>query len=264
MVVCTDEETPSTGLLYRVMKTIREDGYGVLGWMILWNMPGLRSIVIWRFTRAIRKVVSLQEALQFAMSKEPVPPISPNQSENEIRALCQILLRCRPRTVLEIGTERGGTLFLFTRVASPDAVLVSVDLPEKHFKPWHSLYPRFQQNKQKVFVVSGDSHAASTLNSVREVLGNQKIDFLFIDGDHSYEGVKRDYENYQSLLNDLAIVAFHDINPRRKNGYARPNAYSGEVNRFWAEVRTKYPFTEIVEDHNKNGLGIGVLFVKRA
>jgi predicted O-methyltransferase YrrM len=33
------------------------------------------------------------------------------------------------RAVLEIGTERGGTLFLFTRAADPEAKLVSIDLP---------------------------------------------------------------------------------------------------------------------------------------
>lgn len=36
------------------------------------------------------------------------------------------------------------------------------------------------------------------------------IDFLFIDGDHSYEGVKRDYEAFLPHLKEDAIVAFHD------------------------------------------------------
>ena len=36
------------------------------------------------------------------------------------------------------------------------------------------------------------------------------VDFLLIDGDHSYEGVKRDWENFSGLLNTDAFVAFHD------------------------------------------------------
>lgn len=37
-----------------------------------------------------------------------------------------------------------------------------------------------------------------------------KIDFLFIDGDHSYEGVKADFELYSKLLTDRGIIAIHD------------------------------------------------------
>lgn len=38
----------------------------------------------------------------------------------------------------------------------------------------------------------------------------QKIDFLFIDGDHNYEAVKKDWELYSTLLSTGSIVAFHD------------------------------------------------------
>ena len=37
-----------------------------------------------------------------------------------------------------------------------------------------------------------------------------KIDFLFIDGDHSYEGVKKDFELYSSIVNDNGIIVIHD------------------------------------------------------
>lgn len=39
---------------------------------------------------------------------------------------------------------------------------------------------------------------------------NQPIDFLFIDGDHSYDGVKHDFEAFSPWLTDGALVAFHD------------------------------------------------------
>jgi predicted O-methyltransferase YrrM len=38
-----------------------------------------------------------------------------------------------------------------------------------------------------------------------------KLDVLFIDGDHSYEGVKADWETYKGFLNPGSIVIFHDI-----------------------------------------------------
>jgi len=37
-----------------------------------------------------------------------------------------------------------------------------------------------------------------------------KIDFLFIDGDHNYDGVKKDWDLYSPLLKKGSIVAFHD------------------------------------------------------
>ena len=37
-----------------------------------------------------------------------------------------------------------------------------------------------------------------------------KIDFLFIDGDHHYEGVKKDWDLYSPLLKSGSIVDFHD------------------------------------------------------
>src|SRR5437870_1023417 len=56
--------------------------------------------------------------------------IRPTQIGSEITNLLTELESKRPRVILEIGTADGGTLFLFTRIASPDAILVTIDLPE--------------------------------------------------------------------------------------------------------------------------------------
>lgn len=42
------------------------------------------------------------------------------------------------------------------------------------------------------------------------VLQDIKIDLLFIDGDHSYEGVKKDFDLYSSILSDNGIIILHD------------------------------------------------------
>ena len=59
--------------------------------------------------------------------------ITPIQNKDEISALLGIVKRVRPKSLLEIGTASGGTLFLLTRVAAPDAQLFSVDLPDGPF-----------------------------------------------------------------------------------------------------------------------------------
>lgn len=57
--------------------------------------------------------------------------------------------------------------------------------------------------------ILGDSHSPNTLGKLKEVLNGRRIDLLFIDGDHTFEGVQKDYDMYSPLVNHL--VAFHDI-----------------------------------------------------
>jgi hypothetical protein len=56
--------------------------------------------------------------------------------------------------------------------------------------------------------IIGDSHSKQTISKLKKMI--DKIDLLFIDGDHSYNGVKADYELYAPLTKH--IIAFHDIN----------------------------------------------------
>src|SRR5204862_237941 len=55
------------------------------------------------------------------------------QKVRELAPLIGLLQRRGPRVVVEIGTARGGTFFVWCRVARPDAVIVSIDLPGGRF-----------------------------------------------------------------------------------------------------------------------------------
>lgn len=69
-------------------------------------------------------------------------------------------------------------------------------------------FDEFQRNtaKYEEFIVTskGTSHEIAKKF-------DKKVDFLFIDGDHSYEGVKLDVDDWFPKLNNGAIVIFHDI-----------------------------------------------------
>ena len=153
-------------LLQRAGKVIHEDGYAALAWKILWKLPVLRFLVLWRLAAATKTIVTLEDALEFAFSRRFSALITPSQIRSEIQALCEIVREGRPRTVLEIGTEHGGTFFLFSRVAAPDAFLVSVDLPREDLKPWRSLCAYLGKKGQNVSILDGDSHATSTVERV--------------------------------------------------------------------------------------------------
>ena len=185
--------------------------------------------------------------------------IKPAQIREEITELVKVLAKRKPKLLLEIGTARGGTLFLFTRVSSSDALIISVDLPGGLFGGGYPerkklFYESFVIHKQKMHLIRADSHALSTLNMVENILEGRKLDFLFIDGDHTYKGVKTDFEIYSKLVGKGGIIAFHDVCPH-------PPQTGCEVNLFWREIKDKYEYIEIVRDWKQGWAGIGVLYV---
>jgi len=185
----------------------------------------------------------------------------PWQIMEEIKNLLLILDKVKPKVILEIGTARGGTLFLFSNIAHEEAILISVDLYQTIEK--RILFRYIKKGKQKIYLIQGDSHSIETLRKIEEILKGRKVDFLFIDGDHSYEGVKRDFEMYSPLVRKGGIIAFHDIIPDYYTRYGiKTSTWAGEVYKFWNEIKEKYEHLEMVKDREQNGFGIGVLFVK--
>jgi predicted O-methyltransferase YrrM len=223
-------------------------------------------------TRALRnrisEVTTTEEALDLAYGFTFAAVVfDPWQERSEIRGLLELISPLEPKTILEIGTSNGGTLFLFTRVASKDGLVVSVDLPHGEFgggyPPWRSrLYRSFAVGEQQIRLLRADSHLPETLDTVTAALGGRQVDVLFIDGDHTYDGVKSDFEMYSPLVREGGVVAFHDIVPPSPTG-PRPkhdfDLQGGEVSQFWSELRAAYRSFEFVEDWDSGRFGIGAI-----
>lgn len=209
-----------------------------------------------RAIRQLRNAIGFEAALEKVFSPA-MRFIRPLQSRMELEGLLAEVARLKPATVVEIGTASGGTLFMLTRVASADATIVSIDLPGGAFgggyPAWRApLYRSFAKPGQRVHLFRRDSHEPSTLAALRDVLGGRMVDFLLIDGDHTYEGVKKDFEMYRTRVRPGGMIGFHDIVPH--------SAESGcEVNRFWNEIRGSFDSVEIVEDWDMKFGGIGLL-----
>jgi len=183
----------------------------------------------------------------------------PNQIYGEILELSKYVAELKAKYVLEIGTERGGTLFLWTRLSRKDAVIISIDLPGGRFGGGYPeskipLYKSFARNKQKLHLIRKDSHIPAVLDETKKILSGHELDFLFIDGDHTYEGVKKDFEVYSPLVRKNGMISFHDIVPG-------PFQNVGGVPKFWNEVKKDYKHFEIVKNANQRGYGIGVIYV---
>lgn len=179
------------------------------------------------------------------------------QIKEEFVELLKIFQKLNPQYIMEIGTANGGTLFSFCKLAREDATIISVDLPEGPFSGGYPewkipIYQAFAKENQKLYLLREDSHQQETLEEIKKILTSNKLDFLFIDGDHSYEGVKKDFEMYSPLVRKGGIVAFHDI---CNKDITREDI---EVPIFWREIKSKFNFKEIIFD-NFN-FGIGILF----
>lgn len=183
--------------------------------------------------------------------------VRPIQDRHEISELVRRVRAQAPRTVLEIGTARGGTLFLLCQAAHEAATIISLDLPFGRngggFPRWkEKTYRSFARPGQRLVLLRGNSHDAASLAAVEAVLAGRKLDFVMIDGDHSYDGVRQDYETYSRLLAPGGVIALHDVLPNRTDP-------SIDVSRFWTEIAARHDSEEIVHDADQGHLGIGLV-----
>jgi predicted O-methyltransferase YrrM len=181
--------------------------------------------------------------------------LRPTQATDEVVWLLEKLEQDPPKTIVEIGTDEGGTLFLWTRVAAPDALLVAVDSRPLGILGQLSAYAIVRKGlarkRQRIeLVMPVNSQIQATVDRVRGLIENKPVDFLFIDGDHSYEGVKRDFELWSPLVRPGGLVAFHDMRPDHPDG----------VPRLWAELKERFETEERIASTEPN-YGIGVVHV---
>ena len=222
-----------------------------------------RQSAIRQLRKLEKKLLSPQArfAVPFAFSgKGQFKRIEPRQNPYEIEELYKQVCELHPQRVLEIGTARGGTLYLWTQAATEDALLVSVDLPEGDFGGAYPLsrvpfYKEFARPRQTMHLLRTDSHLPATLEQVQSLFGSEPVDFAFIDGDHTYEGVKQDFEMYAPLVRKGGLIGFHDILPR-------PDMPSIQVDKFWNELKQTHDTMEFVgAAETGRAIGIGLVRV---
>lgn len=181
------------------------------------------------------------------------------QHVDELAEFTKIVREIQPRNVLEIGTAQGGVFWLFCKVSAPDATLISLDLPpaERHSggQPVLVDLARMKKSGQRVKKVLGDSHSSETFQEVCSVLDGESLDLLLIDGDHTYTGVRQDYEMYGPLVRSGGIIALHDIIQTDWEGC--------KVDLLWQELQqdASLETRSIVRPYRSAFGGIGVVMV---
>lgn len=213
------------------------------------------------------------------------PGYSPYQIEgmqlrDEIKALTYLVEKEQPQSVLEIGTAKGGTFYIWSRYLNSVDKLISLDLPNGRFGGGYdeqktNIFREFVPSKEMHFV-RNDSHQDDTYEAVAKLV-DDGIDFLFIDGDHTYEGVKQDFEMYSELVAEDGVIALHDIithpdeeavvqRRRQKiDGLEERHLWWWEgyqdcnVDQFWGELIDDYETEEIISHPKQTWAGIGLV-----
>ncbi len=185
----------------------------------------------------------------------PGPPESTGQTSNwhgHIPLARWLLREARPSTFVELGVWRGDSYFAFCEAVR------NVGLPTKCFgiDSW--------EGDEQAGLLAGETYdrlsayhdpqygSFSKLMRMRfdaalPSFADGSIDLLHIDGLHTYEAVKHDFETWLPKVSERGVVLFHDT--------AVTTSDFG-VHRLWREISGRYPsFTFF------NSYGLGVLAV---
>jgi len=180
------------------------------------------------------------------------------QNHEEVRIFLR-MIKPNARSInnyLEIGTSSGGMFYIvdsFLRMLNPEFQgSVGVDVLNKIRN-----FDIYQDKYKSVSFIHG--------NSKRVQLPDEHYSMIFIDGDHTYDGITADYNRFRGMCD---IMVFHDIAfyGNLKSGVdsrGLPKNFCG-VPKFWYEhKRDGIGFKEIIDFDGPHGpLGIGILYFR--
>ncbi len=160
----------------------------------------------------------------------------------ELSWLYNIIEKLKLKNGLEIGVAYGASLLIWERLGG---LIVGID-NDGQAKAYGMLERLIEIGEKKnVKLILGDSDNLETIEKAKSYFPDRTLDFLFIDGWHSYEAVKQDYINYSPMVRPGGIIAVHDI-----------VHVSAGVKRFWEELKGENKNLRIEEFNNHNGIGV--------
>jgi len=156
----------------------------------------------------------------------------------------------RPALVVELGTFFGESYFGFCQAIQEASIPATAYAVDTWMGDPHGGYYG-EEIFESVRAYNSDNYPAfshllrMTFTEARSSFGKDSIDLLHIDGFHSYEAVRDDFEEWLPKVRPGGVVLFHDISTR--------GAEFG-VWRLWDELRERFPSFSFT-----HSAGLGVL-----
>ena len=152
------------------------------------------------------------------------------QYPNQFAKYLSLLRQQNINSYIEIGCRWGGTFVLtneYLKMFNSINKSVAIDIIDSPVVNYC-----ISNNETQFIKINSQSEEFKTY------INNNYFDLIFIDGDHSYEGVKRDFDLYKKLLSPRGYIAFHDIDPNHVflNSYLDGEPKTGKVRNFWQEL----------------------------
>jgi len=116
------------------------------------------------------------------------------------------------KRIVEIGVFHAVNTGLFRRLCSPDGIVFGIDpFPKGRLGiSLHKLIAHKEVNKIKNATICWLEMTGMEAAKWYAREEQFPIDFLFVDGDHSYESIKEDWSGWSHLIARNGIVALHD------------------------------------------------------
>lgn len=190
--------------------------------------------------------LALIEAASFSpLSFEP-----PNAWVGHLPFAAWLIKRIKPNVFVELGTHSGNSYFSFCQAVSEaglDTKCYAVDTWQGEDHAGFYGEEIFQQvNEHHQANYAGFSRLLRMkFDEALSFFSDGSIDLLHIDGLHTYDAVKHDFETWLPKLGPGAVILFHDTNVRDR-GFG--------VWKLWKELQTVYPHT--LEFSHSHGLGV--------
>lgn len=154
---------------------------------------------------------------------------------------------CKLNSFLELGFASGANNSMLNKFFNFKKI-VGVDLFSSNLNSDNLLGNMLHKN---LTLICGNTRSNYVIDSVNK-LG--PYDLIFIDADHTYDGVKSDFNNYLSMLSEGGVIGFHDVECPDWPG----------INEFWNELEStnKYNMQKFVKKEFLLQYGIGMLTLK--
>ena len=120
---------------------------------------------------------------------------------------------------VEIGCYAGGSACLMLQRENTNVFSIDLGNPINPEIVKQNIN-KLNKHNNNYFYIKGSSHDLETLNTLIKYI--DEIDVLFIDGDHSYDGVILDFEMYSKLVKNGGYIIFDDYNDYQYSPQVKP------------------------------------------